>query len=567
MGKLIKGLGILVALVIVLIIALLVLIDPIAKWVIETEGSKAVKAEVTVDRVDVRFFPPGATLNDLAVTNPQSPMRNALEAATIQATLDFAPLLSGKVIVDQADLLGLRVNTERSRSGAIPGLTPPAPEGPSMVERIRQDLAIPTLDIPKPEDLLARLDLETVKQAEAVQARLKAREEAWKQRIDELPDKQTLEGYKARIKSLKEKKSPLERIAAIKEIDDVQKSIKQDLKSIRQLEDDFKAEMAQLRKDVDALKAAPQADLKRAMALVGLDQGAVQGLAKALLGDEVGQWIQNAYSWYAIAEPYIAGKPPAAEPAADTVPAKTCDTSDGLPCFLVKTLNISGELPLPDSTLPLEGRFENLTDRSDVWGRPAELLLSGGQSGQTGMTLKGVLDRVNPQQAKDTLNLDLSRLPLANLRLSDREEFPLLLQRAVAEVAGKAVIQNGELDMDLTADFLQVVFEGLDQVDGTRIQNALASALATLERFNIKVTADGEFADPTLAFSTSLDDLFRQAVGGLVKTEQDKLSKKLSTELNARLSEKMPELNSQLNGLVSLEDLVGQRLQDFSRIM
>ena len=74
---------VLLLLVVLVIATVLFAMEPIAKWAIESEGSKAVGARVTVDSVDIKLYPTHVALNGLTVANPQEPMRNLLESERI----------------------------------------------------------------------------------------------------------------------------------------------------------------------------------------------------------------------------------------------------------------------------------------------------------------------------------------------------------------------------------------------------------------------------------------------------------------------------------------------------
>lgn len=562
-----KWLGYLLIGLILLLAVLWLLLDPIAKWIIEREGTRAVGAKVELDSVDIRLLPLGVELSGLQVTNPQEPMRNALQTQTIKADLAWSPLLSGKVHVEEAAVEGLRINAPRANSGAVPGLTPPGVEGPTLTERIKEGARLPSLEIPKPDELLAKLDLETVRQAEAIEARIAEKQAAWEARLADLPDQVTIDQYKARIQALKDDKSLSGRLKAVSEITQIQKEIKQDLARFDGLDEALKADLAALQADLKKLESAPQKDMQRALALAGLDQNAVEGLARALLGDEVGGWIQQAYQWYALAEPYLGGGTQTkSEPVAPEA-ATRCDVSDGLPCFLVKVARIDGELPVGGQAIAFSGRAENLTDRADVLGLPANLLLSGGQNGGAEVKLTGALNRVVPSNPKDTLKLDMKDFPIQDLMLSQDEDFPVTLAKAIAEVAGQAVIENGQLDMDLNASFLNTAFEGLKAAEGDRLNRALAGALENMGRFDLQLLAEGALADPQLTLRSSLDKVLSGALKGILGEQEAQLRSQLGEQLDGVLGDKMPGLQSQYGELLGLDKLLGDRAGEFRGLL
>jgi len=94
-------------------------VDPIVKRVIENSGTKIVGAKVELEKADLSIFPIGLTLFGLQVTDPDEPMKNAVEIVRIAGTIDSLQLLRRKVIINEMSVDGVRFGTQRIRSGAI----------------------------------------------------------------------------------------------------------------------------------------------------------------------------------------------------------------------------------------------------------------------------------------------------------------------------------------------------------------------------------------------------------------------------------------------------------------
>ncbi len=68
-------------------------IDGVIERAIEQTGTKLVGARVDLEAADLSLFPLGLTLTGLHVTNPDSPMTNAVQAERISFLVDPGPLL------------------------------------------------------------------------------------------------------------------------------------------------------------------------------------------------------------------------------------------------------------------------------------------------------------------------------------------------------------------------------------------------------------------------------------------------------------------------------------------
>ncbi len=120
-------------------------VDVWVKGLIERAGTEAVGVKVELDGTDLSLFPAGLSLTRLQVTNPKSPMTNAVEVANVTISLDGLNLLRRKVIVEEMALEGVRLDTPRATSGAVK----PASDVLSEEEESGMfSLALPALDLP-----------------------------------------------------------------------------------------------------------------------------------------------------------------------------------------------------------------------------------------------------------------------------------------------------------------------------------------------------------------------------------------------------------------------------------
>ena len=118
------GLGAFVVIAAILGCAWFFLVDGWVKYLIEEAGTEAVGAKVELDAADLTLFPAGLTLSRLQVTNPKTPMTNAVEMAKVTMGLDGLNLLRHKVIVEEMALEGVRLGTPRATSGATREVSP-----------------------------------------------------------------------------------------------------------------------------------------------------------------------------------------------------------------------------------------------------------------------------------------------------------------------------------------------------------------------------------------------------------------------------------------------------------
>ena len=112
----------LVPLVLVLLLvvgATILFLDPAVRRGIEAGGTAAVGAKVDLARAHVGILDGHVTLAGLQVTDPSAPMTNLVEADALVFDVGILPALSGKVVIDTVAARGIRFGTPRRTSGAM----------------------------------------------------------------------------------------------------------------------------------------------------------------------------------------------------------------------------------------------------------------------------------------------------------------------------------------------------------------------------------------------------------------------------------------------------------------
>ncbi len=196
-----QGLVVFAAVLILGCVFWFLVVDSLVKWSIEKLGSRAVGAKVELAKADLSLFPAGLTLQGLQVTNPNEPMKNAVEIARIACTMDGLNLLRRKVIIPEMRLEGVRLGTPRTHSGALPKAEPLPSQ--KKERKTFPALEIPSFDLPSVEKILQKEGLKSVQLVESFRSDVTAEKEKWPKRLAELPDQKKIEDYRKRVKKLR----------------------------------------------------------------------------------------------------------------------------------------------------------------------------------------------------------------------------------------------------------------------------------------------------------------------------------------------------------------------------
>ncbi|VFQ45657.1 TIGR03545 family protein [Desulfoluna butyratoxydans] len=563
----IKGVAAFAVITAALVLFFVLFADALVKKAIETTGTLIVGARVELADADLSLFPAGLDLKGLAVTNPDAPMRNAVEARHIVLTVSTAPLFFRKCIVPTMAATGIRFDTERSYSGAVIKRKEAAPE---KTEEKTSTLSLPSLDIKDPKKILEQETLASVEEAEKIREDIKKLKGEFKQRIADLPDEEDFKAYEKRIEELTSGKSDwtalLTKAADIQKIAD---EVEADIQAIKSVKKDLENEIAGLEKRIKNLPKLARADYTRLKETYGPSAVGAGNITGLLFGDAYKGKVETAIRWYQKLQPMLEKDPSDEEgkpqekgmdkgEAPRRIRGKGVDIAFAekrpLPEFLISRGALEVEIPAGI----LSGTVENVTAQQPLVGKPMALTLAGRDlKGIEAVDLTATMDRVSPQTAGDRFVFSGSGIGIRPVGSADT----IRMEGASASVTGHADITGGEaLDAAVSAQMTQVRFA--DPTDPGALQQALGRTLKGVTEFSVQGSATGPLDNYDLNVTSNLDTIMKQAFQNATK----ELTADFDKELQAAISEKtggaFSAADTGLGGITALDDDLAKKIEE-----
>jgi uncharacterized protein (TIGR03545 family) len=526
-----------VVLLVIAVVGVVFALEPIAKFMIEHEGSKQVGAQVDVDSVNISFYPTHVTLNGLTVANPQEPMRNLLQSEKVSADLDAKALFKMQVIADQVLLSGLQMYTERSTPGTLDGSMPPAKDESAS--------AMPSISLPDPSALLAEEKATIQAEVTDIQNGFSEIEARWKIKSEKVPEQVQFDQYKQRWDELKDK-NVIERIAGAKELRD---DIKAELRQFDNLKEDLSTDSATVKSLSSRAANLPAEQSKRMMSKYGLDQGS-EGMLRFLLGDEVNALVQRGLSLYQETIGKIASKEeaaPSSEPATE-LPVN----------ILIRKILIDGHQVIGGEKLAYSGEINDVTDKQDYWNKPITMALRGGMEQQSQLVIDGIFDQRN-DTVKSVFNMALKQLALSGVSLSQSPELPLQLEKGIADIAANFSIDGDNLKGSVAGLVNQAKLLVAQTATNNKTATLLATALEDVSKLVMDLSVNGTVNEPAIKLKSNLDRILGDVLGAELKSQLGDVQEKLKTKLSADYGPQIAKFQDKQNLLGQYQDLLGDR--------
>jgi uncharacterized protein (TIGR03545 family) len=558
-----KGLIAVVGVFILIGLIWFVVVDWVVEMVIESQGTKAVGARVDVAEADLSLFPAGIEVRGLQVTNPDSPMSNALDVRRIYSDIELMPLIKRKVIIDNLRMEGIRLNTPRKTSGAVAGGKSVAQQEtasqPPWLDKMCAGQSAAPFSIPEVQDILSHEKLQSLALAQQISTRIDTAKAQWQQRLKDLPTREELEAYKTRLDKIKAKGGGLASLlGSATELKSLTDDLRKDLGRLEKAKADYQSALQELKNQSAQLTRAPLEDVQRLKSKYAVSSEGLANLSRTLFGPSVCRWWERGYQWYARIKPYIGAQGASTQKESEKPgkPAKPALKKGDLPDFLVRSLHVDALLEAGSFT----GEATDITSDPGILGKPLAFKFLGRRMQQIqSINMDGVLNFIQPGNPRQHVKLLVEKCGLNQLQLGTFDKLPVAITKALADISMNIDMAGPTLDA-LAKARLEDVQMAVEKSAGSELTGALADAVTSVTHFALTAIVKGNDPDYTARIQSDLDPVLRKAMGQIISKATSKFEAQLKAAIDEKTQEPIKNAHNQLGGLENLTGEFARRL-------
>ena len=523
----------------------------VLKPVLESKFTEMNGASVDIDSVNISYSPFTLEINNVQIADAAEPMLNTAQIDQLKFSLSFARLLMGQLVIDDASIDDVRVETPRTVSGQIIETV-----SNSEAEVGTDDSAfdVPGFDFPDIDEILAKQPLRTEILLDKLDKDLSSIDLQWQAIKTDLPDSKAMDDYEKRFARIQKdsKGNTQKKLAAIKDAKALINEIKADVTVIKKVKYQFSTDLKHINQRIREIKAAPAKDIKLIKSKYSLDGAGAENVSRMLFGDEVASYLSMARKWYARIEPYLSSD--ADGPQAETVVVRgkgidiRFEEYDPRPDFYIEVASITAELPRGK----FEGEITHVSSDQSINKKPMRFKLQGvSMVGKESEVLSGEFNYIDHANSFAQINYALSKAELDSLTVSSSSQLPLDMKTALMTSAINARLQKGQLKGVANTQFRQVDFEAGSS-------SMFASAFAGVKSFDIDVAFSGAIDDLSVQIDSDLDN----QLGKQLKSQLAKKRKQFETDLKAGIDKKISGPMAGLDAKKKKLDTVKQAVDD-----
>lgn len=534
-------------------------------WVkrgLEAAGFATNRAEVNIGNVDLTLNPLGFRIENVQIADADKPTHNAIELGDIELAINFPQLFLGNIRINNAEIVDIQTDTERSRVARLPDNPSAASVGAQRATEAAQDKAreIGSM-LPSPSEAVDAQTQNTQAAVANAQQTLATSRTNMNNAIGNLPGDERLASYRQRIAEVKSiNLDSLDNINRSQQLlVGISRDIATDKLAIEAVKSNLNRAVADGKNSVDAILNAPAKDLAQLRADYPLNAESAMKVAELLLGQAFFDRIEKAQYWYTKAKPWLDRVRPSGEPEE------------------ARPVRLDGEFvrfPHPDPTAafqldrslvsftadgwPWQLRMNDISSVQNDDTRPVTLALIRGEVSNAAMRVDGVLDQINGDQI-DTYSFSGRGIGFKSTELNLAGTTIDWVPQP-ANLSGNIVATNGALSGKVTLAFPSNEF---DATGGGQTGRFISSALQTIDDFTVDVLVSGRVTSPRFSVQSNIDNKLSSALRDVARAEYDAWVASVREELNQKVAELRQPVDRAYADITALRADAEDRIQQF----
>ena len=546
--------GIIALLIIAALIFLsgLVFTDTWLEKRLENLGSSIVGAKVEFDGLDLSLIGMHLKWDRLQVANPKKTMENMIETGECAFDIEFLPLLSKKVIIENFELSDLRTGTERKTDGYIEKKKEKFSSEKGFVsksmERLENEIAeAPAFNLSdygkkvNVDSVVALLDLQSPRRIDSLKNDLESKYRDWQSKLAGLKIEKEAKDIETRLKALDVKK--IKNLKSLQKALKSLKKIKKALNKISQNLDDTKgqisSDMSAVKKSLARVEVWISDDYKQAMAMAKVPDINTQNIGKLIFGKKIVNQVNSYLGYVAKARSYAAklksDKPQKEDPPRLKGQDIYFYNKNARPDFWIKQIKLSGQTP---DEISLSGVVYNIVSDQRLINMATDFSLSGSGKDGRSISLQGALNYLQ-EEPREAFTMRYAGFSLDNVKLSGSSLLPYKIKSGTGDLEVSLQMKGEELKgkINFTGRDLHFNFDA-QKKEKNKLQTIIRDIVRNTKSINFAAVLSGKKDRLNFLLKSNLDELFvknlKASLGKEVRQAKEKIRAKVDKQVNKR---------------------------------
>ena len=542
----------------VIVIGLIVLysmlfLDSHLRRGLEYAATQANGAEVNIGKFDTSVWDASVVLGDIEMTNPESPDRNRVQIGAINFRMLWDALLRGKVVINEASIVDVDINTQRSKPGRVLPVKP-GKEGEGFSDQalalmqgefsgnVLGDLAAIAAGA-DPKEQLASMggDLKSSSHIAEMQKALDDKESQWESRLAAMPTGEDFSALQRRLAgvNLDNLKDAMQVQASLKELGSIRSDFDAKTKSVSETGKALTDELSSLKGSISGLDEIVKEDIRDLQTRMRLPSLDTSTLSRALFGMDVLKKVQEARGYMDQARSYMPAK---SEKEAIVVHERSkgrdyaFERTNGYPDFWLRKALITSSV-----AGGISGQILDVSTNQSMVGRPMVATITGNIPQQDISDIKAelVVDHTTDKPV-ERLTMEIGKYGVAGRSLVNSPNIELAFSKALGAAKFTAELREENVDVSLNNMFTEVAID--TKAQSGVVLEMINNSIEGLDSVNLDAQVSGTWSKLDWQLATNLASALERGMSRYLKEKIDAAHARIEGMVNKRIAEQRKRL-------------------------
>jgi len=490
---------------------------------LEYAATQANGAEVNIGKFDTSVWDASVVLGDIEMTNPNTPARNRVQIGVIKFGMLWDALLRGKVVIDEASIIDVSIDTLRSKPGRVlPVKLGKDGEGFSdqaltlmkdeFSGNVLGDLAAIAAGA-DPKDQLALMggDLKSSALIAEMQKTLDEKKVQWESRLASLPKGEDFSALQRRLAgvNLDDLKDVTKIQASLRELGSIRSDFDAKASMVSETSAALTGELSSFKKSISGLDEVVKEDIRNMQTRMRLPSLDTSTLSRALFGMDVLDKMQQARGYMDQARSYMPAK---SEKEAIVVHERSkgrdyeFGRTNSYPRFWLRKALITSSV-----AGGISGQILDVSSNQGMVGRPMMATIMGNipQQDVSDIKVELMVDHTTAMPV-ERLTMEVGKYGVEGRSLVSSPNVELGFSKALGSVKFTAELREENVDVSLKNKFSQVVMD--TKAQSSVVLEMINTSVAGLDSVNLDAQVTGTWSKLDWQLSTNLASALKQGM-------------------------------------------------------
>ncbi|MBI5429838.1 MAG: TIGR03545 family protein [Nitrosomonadales bacterium] len=547
---------------------------------LEYVATQANGAEVNIGKLDTSVWKASVVVGEIEMTNPELPARNRLQVGTVTFRMLWDALLRGKILIDEASIVDVQVDTLRKKAGRVLPVEKPR-EGEGFSDKVLAQLqeefsgnvlgdlaAIAAGADPGKQLASMGVDLKSGAYLDGLQKSLEEKKQQWQSRMAAMPGTEDFSALQRRLASVKldNLQDVAQLQASLRELDAIRSDFEAKTKTLREAGAALTGDLDAFKGSYSELDKIVKEDVRSMQAQMHLPALDVRTLSRALFGMDVLGKMQQARGYMDQARSYMPEKSEKKQAVAAPERRRGRNYAFGkpnsYPRFWLRKALISSRLSGSD----LSGQILDASTDPSMTGRPLVATIKGNfpQQGISGIKAELVIDHTTSVPV-ERMVMEVGRYGVAGRALVNSPNVGLGFSKAEGAVKFTAELREDNVDVRLNNRFTKVSLETRAQSEVVR--EMINASVIGLDTVNLDAHVTGTWARLDWQLSTNLAAELERGMRRYLQGKMDEARARIETMVNGRIAGQRKQLQARQGEIeASLKSALAERQAQIDKV-